>query len=302
MEDEPIYKAENKEAYSGLIPARQPNDSKVASDLSLGVAVKELYMNYQFNIELATQYGVDEAVMLHNIIFWLRKNKANKKNFHDGFTWTFNTAKAYTELFPFWNARKIARVLKSLEEKGAVQAGNYNKVKYDRTKWYALFDESLLNLPFDKNGNGSAGNDQPIPDGKPNGKQDSKPTSYKAKDKPPAEEGKESSNQSPNATEQEKIPAARFVEAFNATGLPKIIKLTPERKKHLNARIKEWSEDEVLRVIKLAGQSTFLSGKNDRGWKATFDWLMGPNNFAKVVEGRYDEVNQQRVIKQPALF
>ncbi len=111
-----------------------------------------------------------------------------------------------------------------------------------------------------------------------------------AKDKPPAEEGKESSNQSPNATEQEKIPAARFVEAFNATGLPKIIKLTPERKKHLNARIKEWSEDEVLRVIKLAGQSTFLSGKNDRGRKAIFAWPMGLNNFATVVAAGYGEV------------
>jgi hypothetical protein len=109
--------------------------------------------------------------MLHNMVYWLRKNKANGKNQHDGRTWTFNTAKAYVKLFPFWNARKIARVLKSLEDQGAVIAGNYNAVRYDRTKWYALMDETLLDLPFDKNGNGKTESVQPIPDSKPDSKQ-----------------------------------------------------------------------------------------------------------------------------------
>jgi len=171
----------NKEAYCEVALTGQPNDSRVASDLSLGVAIMEISMNYQFNIELATQYGVDEAIVLHNIIFWLRKNKSNKQNFHDGRTWTYNSASAYEKLFPFWKSRKIARVLKSLEDRGVLLAGNYNAVKYDRTKWYALIDESLLNLPLDKNGNGSASSDQPIPDSKPDSKQ------HISEDKPPAE-------------------------------------------------------------------------------------------------------------------
>jgi len=37
--------------------------------------------------------------------------------------------------------------------------------------------------------------------------------------------------------------------------------------------------------------SDFLTGrtggKNARAWKADFDWLMGAENFAKVIEGRY---------------
>ena len=104
-------------------------------------------MNYSFNTQHAVQYGLDEAVMLHNLLFWLAKNKANSSNIHDGKVWTFNSALALTELFPFWNQRKIARVLSSLEEQGAIESGCYNKAGYDKTKWYSspLLD-SLTNF------------------------------------------------------------------------------------------------------------------------------------------------------------
>ena len=41
----------------------------------------------------------------------------------------------------------------------------------------------------------------------------------------------------------------------------------------------------------MASESDFLSGENDRGWKATFDWLIRPKNFIKVVEGNYSNSN-----------
>ena len=94
-------------------------------------------MNYSFNTQHAVQYGLDEAVMLHNLLFWLAKNKANGSNIHDGKVWTFNSASAFAELFPFWKERKIARILLSLEGQGAIESGCYNKAGYDKTKWYS---------------------------------------------------------------------------------------------------------------------------------------------------------------------
>lgn len=94
-------------------------------------------MNYSFNTQHAVQYGLDEAVMLHNLLFWLAKNKANSSNIHDGKVWTFNSASAFTQLFPFWNQRKIARILLSLEGQGAIESGCYNQAGYDKTKWYS---------------------------------------------------------------------------------------------------------------------------------------------------------------------
>jgi|19_taG_2_1085344.scaffolds.fasta_scaffold123066_1 hypothetical protein len=105
-------------------------------------------MLYSFNAYHAREYGVDESIMLHNILYWLQKNKANKTNFRDGKYWTYNSASAFTELFPFWNERKIARILSSLEKQGAIECGNFNRVAYDRTKWFS----SPLLEPFDKSG------------------------------------------------------------------------------------------------------------------------------------------------------
>lgn len=34
--------------------------------------------------------------------------------------------------------------------------------------------------------------------------------------------------------------------------------------------------------------SDFLKGKNDRGWHATFDWVVNPANMDKILEGNYD--------------
>ena len=102
-------------------------------------------MTYQFDTDIAALYGVDESIMIANLQFWIRKNEANGKHFHDGRFWTYNSIEAFTKLFPFWTARQIRRVLKSLEEKGVIVTGNYNTSAYDRTTWYAFGDSFLQN-------------------------------------------------------------------------------------------------------------------------------------------------------------
>jgi len=97
-------------------------------------------MEYSFNTEHAERYGVSEAIVIRNLLYWISKNKANNKNEFDGLTYTYNSVKAFNTLFPFWSDRQIGRILKSLEEQNVIKIGNYNKAKYDRTKWYAFVD------------------------------------------------------------------------------------------------------------------------------------------------------------------
>lgn len=99
-------------------------------------------MEYSFNTEHAEKYGVNEAIMIKNFQFWIKKNLANKYSNHDGRTWTYNSAVAFNELFPFWSLGQINRILKSLITQEVLIVGNYNKAKYDRTKWYAFLDET----------------------------------------------------------------------------------------------------------------------------------------------------------------
>lgn len=96
---------------------------------------------FSFDCQTAMAYGVDEAIMIHNLIFWIEKNQANGKHFHDGRTWTYNTQKSFSKIFPFWNERQVGRILKSLISQDVIVTANYNQTPYDQTKWYAFKNE-----------------------------------------------------------------------------------------------------------------------------------------------------------------
>lgn len=93
-----------------------------------------------FNIGDAKKYGVDAAIIISNIRYWMIENRARNHNIHDGRVWTYNSATSWAELFPFWSANKIQKTLKKMEKDGVLLVGNYNKMAYDRTKWYSLPD------------------------------------------------------------------------------------------------------------------------------------------------------------------
>lgn len=95
-------------------------------------------MTHSFEIKDAEKYGVSEAIILYNIRYWITINRANRENIHDGRVWTYNSARAFSELFPYFSADKIRRYLDNLEADGALIIGNYNKRAGDRTKWYSL--------------------------------------------------------------------------------------------------------------------------------------------------------------------
>lgn len=99
---------------------------------------------FVFDESLAVKYGVNEAIMISNMQFWIQKNKANKTHFYDNHYWTYNSVNAFIELFPFWTEKQIRSILEKLQEKGVLIKGNYNKNKYDKTSWYAFADEDLF--------------------------------------------------------------------------------------------------------------------------------------------------------------
>jgi hypothetical protein len=98
-------------------------------------------MEHHFNTKYALKYGIEEAIVINNLQFWIYKNRANKKHFISDRTWTYNSYKAFSEIFPYWNEHKMKRILDSLVEQEVLLRENYNKSGYDRTCWYAFKDE-----------------------------------------------------------------------------------------------------------------------------------------------------------------
>ena len=83
-----------------------------------------------------------------------------------------------------------------------------------------------------------------------------------------------------------------IIDEWNSLGLNKVISINPgtNRSKSLNARIKEYGEESIINAIKNINNSSFLKGQNKNNWVITFDWLIKPNNFIKVLEGNYDDI------------
>lgn len=106
-------------------------------------------MEHCFNVKFAQEYGVTAAILYRYMQFWISKNKANNKHFHDGRTWTYNSVRAFCELFPYLGDGKTRLALELLVERDILLIGNYNKRKSDRTSWYAFVDEetALSGLP-----------------------------------------------------------------------------------------------------------------------------------------------------------
>jgi hypothetical protein len=87
------------------------------------------------------------------------------------------------------------------------------------------------------------------------------------------------------------------VRAWNSVAqtndLPLVRSVTEARTKHVRNRVKEHGVHTVLAVVAMVGQSAFLCGKRT-SFHATFDWVMGPTNFAKVLDGNYAKDRESR--------
>ncbi|MDR0266069.1 MAG: hypothetical protein LBJ04_22845 [Sphingobacterium sp.] len=127
-------------------------------------------MEHHFDIEVAKKFGVHAAVIYKNIQHWCLKNRSNEKHFYNGEYWTYNSVKAFNDLFPYLTESQIRTAINKLVEKGWIGVGNYNSSSYDRTKWYC----DLRKLHLSINANGNEINHEPIPYNKPYSNTDKK--------------------------------------------------------------------------------------------------------------------------------
>lgn len=126
-------------------------------------------MNHSFDVDVAVQYGVNAAILFDNIYFWCEHNRANGTNLHDGNYWTYNSRKAFSELFPYMTTKAISTALQKLIDAGLIETGNYNANAYDRTMWYAVTEKGKCivqkgKMDDSEMSNGDSENVTPIPD------------------------------------------------------------------------------------------------------------------------------------------
>lgn len=91
---------------------------------------------------LAKSIGLNEAIVLQQIHYWIRKSN----NVKDGHKWIYNSMPNWQKQFDFWSLPTVKRVFRSLEKQGLIVTANYNKAGFDKTKWYRINYEKLQHV------------------------------------------------------------------------------------------------------------------------------------------------------------
>lgn len=97
---------------------------------------------------LARVIGLSEAIVITQLHQWIEYNKKHKKNYKDGYYWTYGSMeKMHEEYFDILGSvRTVRRVFKKLEKNGYLIVDNYNKLNFDKTSWYRVNYEKFNEL------------------------------------------------------------------------------------------------------------------------------------------------------------
>ena len=126
-------------------------------------------VKHHFSVQVAVEVGVNAAVVLENIAFWVRANRRAGRHLHDGKHWTYGSTRHFAELFDYLTEKQVRSALDKLITCGYVDTGNFNRSAYDRTRWFTLTEkgecatrERQSETPT--RSNGAADRGRPIPD------------------------------------------------------------------------------------------------------------------------------------------
>lgn len=91
-------------------------------------------------------------------------------------------------------------------------------------------------------------------------------------------------------TEEEKTIEQKIVDYYNSTclALPKIMELTTTRIRNINILIKKYSFEKMIEAIDKVSVSDFCLNKTTTSFTADFDFILKPNRFVNILEGKYD--------------
>lgn len=110
-----------------------------------------------------------------------------------------------------------------------------------------------------------------------------------ASDKPSKNHQEPSNGSAPS----DALTPETFVEDWNdlaeECNLVAIRKLSAQRRRLLQAKIKEHGFDEMAEAFAAIRRSSWMHGTNDRGWRANITWFLRPNTITRLIEGEYEQ-------------
>lgn len=104
-------------------------------------------MKHYFDVAVATEVGVNAAIVYENIAFWVKHNAKQGKNLREGTHWMYATQQELSQQFDYLSVKQVRTALEKLEEHGYIKTGSFNRHGYDRTTWYTIADLDITKSP-----------------------------------------------------------------------------------------------------------------------------------------------------------
>lgn len=126
-------------------------------------------MDHYFCAEFAEKHGICEAILFYHIAYWTEQNQIDGRNYHDDKYWMYGSIRSMHEnTHRYMNENQIRQAIRNLVDEGLILEGCYNKVQYDRTKWYTLSSYGMTiysetQMLLSKNQNALREKKKPIP-------------------------------------------------------------------------------------------------------------------------------------------
>lgn len=96
-------------------------------------------------------------------------------------------------------------------------------------------------------------------------------------------------------TKQDDIDKFLIAYQMYCFNLPKVRSITDKRKKQIQNILNKYNwEEDIVPVLQKANESDFLTGNNDRGWKADIDFILREDKFINILEGKYGGKKKKR--------
>ena len=90
---------------------------------------------------------------------------------------------------------------------------------------------------------------------------------------------------------EKKEKCQKIVDIFNSLcpSFPKVKFLSDSMISNISNLVERFPEPDISTAFQKCEKSSFLKGKNPRKWKASFDWIIKPQNLPKILNGNYDD-------------
>lgn len=96
-----------------------------------------------FDVELAVNFGLNNAIFLQDLAFWIEFNRNRQKAYRDGRYWTYSTLEELVQRHPYWTKNQIRHIIDVCKKNGWILIEHYDKVSYNQRNWYSICDSVM---------------------------------------------------------------------------------------------------------------------------------------------------------------